>query len=806
MKKINVFYLIFVLCSPVMAAPTAKTQSVISNSASVAQRVAATGLYDQVCYDTYYGCMDSFCSDTGITLNLPNGAVIMNGGSCACSAENAKLYDKISAMNVRLGEANTLKTIEVERINAGATADIIFTGSRQYDKDGNVILDVKPEQKLDVASVWGREPEDPYATEEVDITTLTGAELYNGANEMCLSQMPANCDKDIKMLTSLYSARIKSDCAGFSNTIAQNQALVEQEFASAEKAVRDANKASLDSANEYDLGECILAFRKCMNGPDVCGEDWGQCVMFTASDNIQNNVKIDMSQFTITSTTKELLDSKRSICGRELDKCVAVRDRVWTDFLREVAPSLHLAELNAESKQRSSCLSDISSCLQKACQDDIAGRGMATMDACLARPEMARSFCKVQIEPCERIDKNIWTYVTSQLASRRIDRCTEEVKTCFTDRCGTDFSECIGLDYNYMHDICPLDKLVVCKQDRPDFSMKDLDSMLMGLYAQIDNAALSNCQNLVKTKMQEICGSTNDCNKFAADDIMGAGSLSYQKKGSDYVIQGLMSLGNVSVGSALDPKSAGVVDVTDYMKNVKRIGANSGYTDAAKRVENELTSIQGTINRVIELISADQQVRYCVEGRDLSQITGQAGTKTQARFPNLLNEYKQMISESALAKARDNYVKKYAEVVAQAAKEADTDTANLICNRMPQSTVSQTSRNYWYGTTISTSGGAGSFTANNSNVGAYELAEVFSGVDKTNLVNDSKHITEKTDLANGGYHTTERWSIFTRETRNCHFCTKSTTVSCSRDAKFWTADDITCSEPKTTEKCEDIPM
>ena len=123
---------------------------------------------------------------------------------------------------------------------------------------------------------------------------------------------------------------------------------------------------------------------------------------------------------------------------------------VWPSFLREAAPTIRVAEQAAESKFRQSCLTNISSCIQKACKDDIVGKGVDTMDACLSRPDMARSFCKVEIDPCERMEPLIWGYVVDKLAAMRVDACTQEVKDCFTDetRCGPDFSNCIGMDYD----------------------------------------------------------------------------------------------------------------------------------------------------------------------------------------------------------------------------------------------------------------------------------------------------------------------------------------------------------------------
>ena len=224
-------------------------------------------------------------------------------------------------------------------------------------------------------SLWDTSEFDPFAETETNITDQSGGALYKSAHQMCMDRMPETCSKDINLLTSLYSTQIKSDCKAFENTVSKMQVKVDTEYAAAEKAVRDARLASFDSANEYDSGTCMLNFRKCMTGPDVCGSDWAKCVSFVATENMQNSKRTSnvsrqninhVVKFEITDTTMEILDSKRNICENVLDKCVAVRDGVWDNFLREVAPNLKLAELNAESNLRQSCLTDISSCIQKS--------------------------------------------------------------------------------------------------------------------------------------------------------------------------------------------------------------------------------------------------------------------------------------------------------------------------------------------------------------------------------------------------------------------------------------------------------
>jgi hypothetical protein len=405
-------------CLHVAAYPAAKarTQAAVQKGTTVRAKVTPSGLYSQECYDAYYGCMDQFC--------IPENG---NGGSCMCSDEHEKFEKDLEEIKRILVEANDISTIEVERINAGAQADIIFTGTRQYDEKGNVrsstkqsAEETKAQKKRDLMALFESnlydDDEDIWDKGIDSIAGKTGNALYNAAHQLCTEQMPASCSKDITMLKPIYSAQIKSDCKGFENGIATQKADADQKLAEARADVRSALKQSFDEANKFDLGTCMVEFKRCMLTDDACGNDWGGCVSVIAAENMQNQKAVSTAgttvntvvKYDITDSTMEILDSKRNICEKVLNQCVAVRDMVWPAFLREAAPTIKVAELNAESKMRQSCLTDISDCIQKACKDDIVGQGKDTMDACLSRPEMVRSFCKVQVDACERMEPLIW--------------------------------------------------------------------------------------------------------------------------------------------------------------------------------------------------------------------------------------------------------------------------------------------------------------------------------------------------------------------------------------------------------------
>ncbi len=788
-------------------------QSAIQTGTTVRTKTDASGLYDQACYDAYYGCMDQFCiSDNE------------SGGSCACSDLSIQYDKEFSEIQEILAEADRIATEEVEKVKLGAQADIVFTGTREYDADGNlkeideIGMDSKEKKRADLMALWESNYDDTdedsvWGASAADFSELVGASLYNAAEELCLEQVPEDCAGDITLLRNMYSRQITSDCKGYKNSIDSKRSQAEIALSDAQADVRTALKESFEAANKYDLGQCMVQFKKCMQTEDACGENWENCVATIASENMQNNKAASTAGTTvatvdvydITASTMEVLSAKRTICENVLSQCVAVRDMVWPAFLREAAPTIKVAESAAESKFRQSCLTNISNCIQKACKDDIAGKGVDSMDACLSRPDMARSFCKVEIDPCERMEPLIWGYVVDKLAAMRVDACTQEVKDCFTadTRCGANFQNCIGMDYEYIHDICPIDSLVVCKANNPAFSMDDLDSMLMGLYLNIDNTALDQCQELVDRKMAEVCGSTTDCNKFAADDTIGTGSLRSQKDGNIYRVTGMISFGSIKMGDATgrtvddgDEEDVrlgpGEIGVQEYLSQIRTRNAtvpNSGAIIAT--IEEELNNIAGTINRTIEMIEQDPEIQFCVNGRDLSQITGNKNQKTTARFPNLLNQVKIQIAMSALRQAQDNYNKKLNKAVADATKDASADVAQYMCHKIAQNGGAQ----------------VGVVEVDTSLTPPYAISyDVGTGLNLDDLTaNAFGQTTFKSD--NGSGMIKETSALFNRETRNCHVCTTITTQSCTvKGGNWFRKKNTSCTTETKDPICEDIQM
>ena len=526
--------------APVSNARAAK-QSVISTGTKVATAAQNTAV-DQVCWEKFSGCMDSFCM-------LDNA----NGGRCICSDQNAQ-YDAILEEIQKLDEQSyQMATAGVERIEMGDAADAVISKTnavtKNIEKETTKAQSKRPSLDLsawDVNSIdFDSEVEDMFSisSDGLSIEGKEGDALYRVSAKLCNAQLP-ECGTQSKMMELMYKQRIRSDCTAYENSLRQQRTQSAQKLAAAQSAMREAALEQYRNANKYDLGQCTVQFKQCMQTTGGCGDDFSGCVEWSVREGLVQGTKLGTktikgtaSKIELSAATYDVLLGKKELCMNVTDQCVNVRDQVWDTFLREVAPQVKSAELMVESDMRTSCISNIASCFQKACRDNMDPNDPdGSYDMCLTRPETLRNACRVEIEPCEGGIPNIMDYVRARLASMRVDSCTKEFKSCLTseDRCGKDYSQCVGLDTATIVALCPPEKLVGCQDDEHekagnnDYVYENLAKIAQGIFLNIDNNMLKTCQKAADAAMIKVCGSTEDCDGLVVDDGLGARSLEYK--------------------------------------------------------------------------------------------------------------------------------------------------------------------------------------------------------------------------------------------------------------------------------------
>ena len=551
--------------------PTATAAKPVAARAGTTQKVVGTGtkvataaknvVVSEECQAKYEGCMDAFCM-------LDNET----GGRCICSDKNAE-FDAILAEIEKLDQQSyKMATVGVERLEMGDDASAVLKSAQSVADaiiaEGNKVEKAtentqKARRTLDL-SLWDTsvnfdDEEDVFGESNPIAESIEGKEgdaLHTSAAKICASQMP-ECAKELNMLKAMYSQRVRSDCAAYENTLKQQKNASAQKLAAAEQALRQTALDQYRSANKYDLGQCTVEFKKCMQTTGGCGEDFAGCASVSAMNatNVTKSttrgskayqIKGAATTIEISASTYDMLVSKKPLCESVTKSCVNVASQVWDTFLKEVAPQMKAAELIAENNNRQNCISTISDCFQKACKESMDPNDPdGTYDMCLTRPGTMLNVCKIPLNSCgidasseSAADQSspIWGYVMARLASMRVDSCTKEVKECIQseDRCGPDYSNCIGLDTDTIIRMCPYEKMVGCQKEYGadkvggEETYDKIANLIQGLLLNIDNSMYTACQNAIDTAVINVCGDKETCSGLKIDEQMGARMLSYQ--------------------------------------------------------------------------------------------------------------------------------------------------------------------------------------------------------------------------------------------------------------------------------------
>ena len=666
--------------APTVAARAGTTQKVIGTGTKVQGATQNTAV-DKECQDLYNGCMDMFC-------------VIENasGGRCVCS-DKYKTFDKIVK--------------EIEQLNA-----------ESYKLAGLGTETIKAVvEGSEVVSLESLATEDKIEIKEVLSGNEVGSVLKKTAHDTCVERIPQCADK-ISILSAMYTGQINGDCVAYDNALKQKRADAKNKMRAAEGNVREIALESVKNANKYDLGQCTIKFRECMQTTAGCGDDFSKCASVSAMDATNTRqstskksknyqVKGAKSNIEISASTYDTLVAKKPICESVTKQCTNVADKVWDTFLKDIAPQLKTAELIAENNARQNCIGNISDCFQKACKDNIDPNDPdGSYDMCLSRPESMLNVCKVPLDACGVDSSNaqnarkskIWDYVLAKLAAMKVDACTTEVKECLTDedRCGADFSQCVGLSTEQIIRMCPYDKLTGCQSvhDKDLTSNEvyaNLNNVVQGIILNVDNKMLTTCQAAVDAAAIRVCGEDLECGTLVNLDTIGTTSLDYKiceyMAFSDGVIftnhcyddPSLISdedLGRVKYSKTgeLGPVTpyAAIVDVPIYWESIS-VGLDGKYVglddyvsklqerkevltdEQISRLETEINGLKNSLNTVVSAIESDPTVSACMNGRKINGYD----FKKVARFPNITQSTRALIATKLLNRAKKNYYAKY---------------------------------------------------------------------------------------------------------------------------------------------------
>ena len=710
-----------------MAARAGATQKVVQTGQKV-NVASSNSVVPQECQDAFYGCMDSFCM-------LDN----ISGGRCQCNDKIVSLDAEQEEILKMDKQTYAMATEGVERIQMGEAEDELMS---QVKKVTDGLPKKTTAENIQISKAQVDDDDDDLiggVTKSESFANKKGTALYKASATMCVKTIPEQCRQYSSMLQLVYSQKIKSDCIAYENSLKQQKNESKQKLQAANKALRDAASEEFNSQNKYATsGECAIAFAKCMQDEAGCGSDYTGCVTLAAKDNVsgikakQTTIKGRLADITLAATTMDALLAKKEICQKVVKQCVVANEKqdVWTMFLRNAAPELKSAEEMAESNLRMQCIPTVAECFKTACKSQIDPNDKdGSYDMCLSNPKTYKSLCKVQLEPClnatggtfDNPEKSsLWNGLLAALKSMKVDACTKQIKTCITERCGEDYSGCVGLDTESIGNLCPVDKLTACMTNYNRETVRDyVAEIAQGLAVQVDNSLLTVCQKAVNDSMMKVCGDTETCDALMKDEKLGTRSLEYNicsfkgDEAGQQVINGSCksSLDQISdsewnewvwAGSITGMMYWGLIDydfdknmfttADEYLAAVETQFGKSLTEDEKTRTNKvyneEIGGVQSAINNAIKTIEADPTVQYCMTGREVQgfDASKKIGKKTKkvrnpetgkmeiedasaSRFPNLTDQVKRTIIAYALRGARDKYDEKYNAVYEQLMKD-----------------------------------------------------------------------------------------------------------------------------------------
>lgn len=520
----------------VNGARAAATQKVLNMGTKVKGATENT-VVDEECQNAYYGCMDAFCM-------LDNAS----GGRCQCSDRNKEL-DVVLEEIMKLDQQTLAMATEgVERIQMGENADEIMarvkaaTGKVEGSDTG---IDIKGGKQTSNGSkartldltAWKNsdlfaEDDDVFGDDSATAGVTAGGEFANkfgdelqvAASGVCVKQLPAQCKNSASFLQLTYGQRIRSDCTAYENSLKQQRSASQEKLATAQKALRDAALESFQNENKYDFGECVVRFKQCLQTTAECGEDYSGCVADTAilselygkgkgkgKGPETKDIKTGATTITISAATFDIFNNKKMMCTSVVKQCVNAnkKDEVWQQVIKDLAPVIYTAEYNAASNSRMNCISTVVKCVQKACGSQWDEKSN-NYDACLSDPNSIDNYCGLEYKRCgdEGTQGNVRDYVMAKLAALKVDKCTTDVKECLLseDRCGPDYTGCIGLDSDSIVDLCPEDKLISCQDRGGAVAVREyIAQVAQGLALNIDNKFATACQNAVEAAYDKVC-------------------------------------------------------------------------------------------------------------------------------------------------------------------------------------------------------------------------------------------------------------------------------------------------------------
>ncbi len=463
------------------------TKSVISRAGdTIAISDTRTGAEYEKCKNTYFTCMDQFCT-------LKND----DYRRCSCSD---RVFNMIDQRNT-LEDANEQLTVFTESLDAVGMTASQAAAMKQASEGENALTSDKSASKallqaimnsirgkdanvggkysdlnsinisFDTANAFGM------ADAGQAIAAYNGVALYNAVYPQCRQAVKKDCsDASLQRAVTAYLMAVEQDC----NTV---QSAIETTQKQLKSAVREGS-AMLDLArvenrqkhNSSNLTTCINEIESAILSEEVCGANYHKCLdngeyidvstgkpitgvsdfyklgeLLKFADGI-DSANQKLSKLSNNRTFIQNFENRvKKFAEPALNKCTEQADIAWANYLDKALLDIYYAQQSKVSEIKQACFDFVSSCYINANKSITTAMSVLTNgNEIVINPDkiaLTDKMCKDYIDSCDGMFKDpddpnlgiIAQYIESQKQTDMLASCRAVAKQCFDKYGGTNY-------------------------------------------------------------------------------------------------------------------------------------------------------------------------------------------------------------------------------------------------------------------------------------------------------------------------------------------------------------------------------
>ena len=455
-----------------------------NTSATTAMSSTRTGAEYEQCKNTYFSCMDQFCS-------LKND----DYRRCSCNDRVFKLIDARETLQ-QAGEQLTVFTENLDVVGMTAAQ---ATAMRTESEGEAALTDDKSASKALLQAIMNsiRGEDSTVGGKYTDLNSINisfdtanafgmtdvgqaiaaynGMALYNAVYPQCRDAVRSDCnDASLQRAITAYLMAVEQDC----NTV---QTAIEKTQQQMKSAVREGG-AMLDLArienrqkhNSADVTTCINAVESAILSEEVCGANYHKCLdngeyidVTTGKPiagikdfyKLENLLKFsNVADITEQRLSKDVNNRAfvtnfenrvKKFAAPALDTCVEKADIVWSEYLDRAMLSIYYAQKSKVEEIKQGCFDFVSACYMDSDAAITAGMaGLTSDNTVILQPDkiaLSSAMCTDYVASCNNMFANsgngdiIAQYIQNRTDTDTLTACRAIARQCFDKYGGANY-------------------------------------------------------------------------------------------------------------------------------------------------------------------------------------------------------------------------------------------------------------------------------------------------------------------------------------------------------------------------------